>query len=73
MADLQLRQLRDKIVFVEESSNKLQIVCGLSEDQMKSLLVMAQGDELILLKMLLALYRRAKPLVVVQKDRKIKF
>ena len=73
MCDLEQRQLRDKIVFVEESINKLEKAFGFSGRQKSALLKMAQGDELILLKMLMALHRRAAPLVALQKSGKVNF
>lgn len=71
--DLEARQLRDEIAFVKQSILDLQSSFKLTSSQVQSLSRLSKGDELVQLKMLLALYRRAKPIAKLQADNKANF
>ena len=71
--DLEARQMRDEIEFVKRSIQELQSGFLLSNSQVNSLHKLSKGDELIQLKMLLALYRRARPIADLQSKNKANF
>ncbi len=71
--DLEAQQLRDEIEFVKKSIVELHDTFNLSPEQVVALHKLSKNDELIQLKMLLALYRRAKPLAELQSQKKANF
>ncbi|HCE3309647.1 TPA: hypothetical protein NG563_004541 [Vibrio parahaemolyticus] len=71
--DLEAKQLRDEITFVKESVVDLHETFKLTPKQVKALHQLSKGDELVQLKMLLALYRRAKPVAELQVQNKANF
>lgn len=71
--DLEAKQLRDEIAFVKESVVDLHETFKLTPKQVKALHQLSKGDELVQLKMLLALYRRAKPVAELQVQNKANF
>jgi hypothetical protein len=71
--DLEAKQLREEIAFVKESVKELHSSFNLTNSQVNSLYEISKGDELVQLKMLLALYRRAKPIAELQVGNKANF
>jgi hypothetical protein len=71
--DLEAKQLREEITFVKNSVKELHSSFNLSNNQVNSLHKLSKGDELVQLKMLLALYRRAKPIAELQEGNKANF
>ncbi|HIZ51987.1 MAG TPA: hypothetical protein IAA18_13015 [Candidatus Pseudomonas excrementavium] len=71
--ELEAKQLREEIQFVKDSILELHQTFGLTPSQVNSLHKLSKGDELIQLKMLLALYRRAEPLAKLQAQNKASF
>lgn len=71
--DLEAQQLINEIKFVKDSVKELQEKYKLSTNQVQSLHKISRGDELVQLKMLLALYRRAKPIAALQVNNKANF
>ncbi|EGU38032.1 hypothetical protein [Vibrio splendidus] len=71
--DLKAEQLRNEITFVKESVLELHETFKLNPKQVKALHKLSKGDELVQLKMLLALYRRAKPVAELQTQNKANF
>lgn len=71
--DLEAKQLREEIVFVKNSIKQLHEGFSLTSSQVQSLHKISKGDELVQLKMLLALYRRAKPIAELQANNKANF
>ncbi|WP_235630906.1 hypothetical protein [Aliivibrio fischeri] len=71
--DLEAKQLREQIEFVKSSVLELQQLYKLNPAQVKALTQLSKGDELVQLKMLLALYRRVKPVADLQVNNKANF
>jgi len=71
--DLEAKQLREEIEFVKRSVLELRTQFGLTSSQVQGLHRLSKGDELVQLKMLLALYRRAKPIAELQTNNKADF
>ena len=71
--DLEVKQLREEIIFVQKSIKQLQEGFSLTSSQVQSLHKISKGDELVQLKMLLALYGRAKPIAELQANNKANF
>lgn len=71
--DLEEKQLREEIIFVKNAVKDLHENFKLTDSQIKALCQLSKDDELVQLKMLLALYRRAKPIADLQKNGKAKF
>ncbi|UUO23348.1 hypothetical protein FGD67_09065 [Colwellia sp. M166] len=71
--DLEAKQLREEIIFVKNSIKQLHEGFSLTNNQVQSLHKISKGDELVQLKMLLALYRRAKPIAELQANKKANF
>lgn len=58
---------------MKESVKELHSSFNLTNSQVNSLYEISKGDELVQLKMLLALYRRAKPIAELQVGNKANF
>jgi hypothetical protein len=71
--DLEAKQLREEIVFVKNSIIDLHTTFMLTPKQVQALHKISKGDELVQLKMLLALYRRAEPVAALQVQNKANF
>jgi hypothetical protein len=71
--DLEVKQLREEITFVKNSIVELHEVFQLNPEQTEALEQLSKGDELVQLKMLLALYRRAEPVAELQVRNKANF
>lgn len=71
--DLEQMQLKNEIEFVKKSVRELYTDFQLTNGQVKALVKLTKGDELIQLKILLALYRRAKPIASLQNKNKASF
>ncbi|MFM5529681.1 hypothetical protein [Aeromonas veronii] len=71
--DLEAKQLREEISFVKDSILELHEKFNLSPQQISALQKLSKGDELVQLKMLLALYRRAMPIAELQVSNKANF
>lgn len=71
--DLEAKQAREEIEFVKQSVLELQSKFNLTNTQVDALHKLSKGDELVQLKMLLALYRRAKPISELQVKNKASF
>ena len=63
----------NEIIFVKNSIKQLHEGFSLTNNQVQSLHKISKGDELVQLKMLLALYRRAKPIAELQANKKANF
>ncbi|WP_236622796.1 hypothetical protein [Vibrio cholerae] len=71
--ELEAKQLREEITFVKSSIVELHETFQLNSKQVKALEQLSKGDELVQLKMLLALYRRAEPVAELQVQNKANF
>ncbi|WP_260601238.1 hypothetical protein [Vibrio cholerae] len=65
--------MREEITFVKSSIVELHETFQLNSKQVKALEQLSKGDELVQLKMLLALYRRAEPVAELQVQNKANF
>ncbi|UPW20555.1 hypothetical protein M0C34_09980 [Agarivorans sp. TSD2052] len=70
MKELEAAQQHDQIAFVKNSVGELHRSLNLKRKQAEALEKLSKHDELVQLKMLLALYRRAKPIAKLQVDNK---
>lgn len=71
--DLEALLLREEIEFVKQSVQELHEGFKLTSSQINALHKLSKGDELVQLKMLLALYRRATPIADLQSKNKASF
>lgn len=72
ISELEAKQAKDDIRFVNDALLKLKKDFNLSSRQIKALEKVSKGDALVQLKLLLSLYRRAKPVADQQIKKKTK-
>ncbi|MPW31027.1 hypothetical protein F9L16_18745 [Agarivorans sp. B2Z047] len=71
MSELEVSQQHEQIDFVKTSVNEFHRSLNLKRQQAEALDKLSNYDQLVQLKMLLALYRRAKPIAKLQVDKKV--
>ncbi|AJI83515.1 Uncharacterised protein [Yersinia enterocolitica] len=71
--EAQQRLDHEDMRFIIESVKELQQAFQLDSEQVRSLDLLSNGDQLVQLKMLMSLYRRAEPLAELQVQNKAKF